>query len=72
MTTPETKHRFTVYGGSIDEVLGYADNYGECKAIHKKWLEETNHSDKKRYAGLDLAHGYLSGGMALPAFYRKD
>lgn len=68
----ETKEKkYTVYGDGLGDRLGYADNFKECKDLHKEWLERTNHPDKDLYAGLGCDGGYLKNGMAFPAFYKN-
>lgn len=70
---PETKEpKYQVYGGGVDETLGHANNFAECKALHQEWLERTNHLKKEWYAGLALDGGWLQGGMAFPAFYTTE
>lgn len=59
---------FTVYDTSF-AIIGEAESIGECKRIHKKWLEDTNHPDKAQYAGLNTEDNLLLTGHAYPVFY---
>lgn len=61
--------KFIVYGDGIGDRLGYADSFGECKKMHREWLEKSNHENKDNYAGLACDGGYLKEGMAFPTFY---
>jgi hypothetical protein len=61
--------KYTVYGEGIGHQLGEANSFGECKKIHRKWLEEINHPEKDAYAGLCCESDYLKEGMAFAAFY---
>lgn len=64
--------RYVVCGDGLSHTLGYADSFGECKDMHKKWLAETQHKDQDIYAGLSCEGEYLSQGIALPAFYVRE
>lgn len=62
---------YTVYNDNY-QIIGHADSFGDCKKIHKEWLEGTNHPRKEYYAGLDCSGGSLESGMAYPEFYMED
>lgn len=68
----EVGYKYIVYGDGLGDRIGYANNFGECRKIHKEWLEKTNHPQKDSYAGLACDGGYLRSGMAFPAFYVEE
>lgn len=65
-------HKYIVYGDGLSYSIGYADTFGECRALHRQWLERTNHPKKELYAGLACDGHYLKNGMAFPAFYAEE
>lgn len=64
-------HKYIVYGNDLGHVLGYANSFGECKELHKKWLQEKNDPRLESYAGLHCSGDYLKEGIAFPAFYEE-
>lgn len=62
--------RFTVYGDKLIPI-GEAESIGQAKALHEKWLAETNHPLREEYLGLLNQCDHLREGMAFPCF-RSD
>lgn len=60
--------KYTIYDHNF-EVIGQADSFKDCMAIHKKHYEQFPDM-LERYAGLACSGTSLNNGYARPQFYK--